>query len=117
MPISPAERLRERIRREGPISFADFMEEALYGEDGYYTREKLPIGEDGDFVTGSSHSPLFGRTTAELLRRLDRELGKPADYLEVGYGGGGPGRRPRWRLRPVRTDRSPASKSGPALRG
>jgi len=88
MMIGPAQRLRERIRREGPISFADFMEEALYGEDGYYTREKLPIGEDGDFVTGSSHSPLFGRTTAELLLRLDRELGKPADYLEVGYGGG-----------------------------
>lgn len=64
------------------------MEEALYGEGGYYAREELPIGEDGDFVTGSSHSPLFGRTTAELLRRLDRELGEPAAYLEAGYGSG-----------------------------
>ncbi|MCH7667316.1 MAG: hypothetical protein IH936_15475, partial [Acidobacteria bacterium] len=88
MTTGPAERLRERIRREGPISFADFMEEALYGEGGYYAREELPIGEDGDFVTGSSHSPLFGHTTAELLRRLDQELGRPADYLEAGFGGG-----------------------------
>jgi len=88
MTTRPAERLRERIRREGPISFADFMEEALYGEGGYYAREELPIGEDGDFVTGSSHSPLFGQTTAELLRRLDQELGRPADYLEAGFGGG-----------------------------
>ncbi|MCP4204880.1 MAG: hypothetical protein GY769_23475 [bacterium] len=88
MPSTPAERLRERIRRDGPIPFADVMEEALYGEGGYYARNELPIGEDGDFVTGSSHSPLFGRTTAELLRRFDRELGRPADYLEAGYGSG-----------------------------
>lgn len=88
MPTSPGERIRERIRRGGPIPFADFMEEALYGEDGYYARAELPIGPDGDFVTGSSHSPLFGRTTAELLRRLDRELAAKADYLEVGHGNG-----------------------------
>lgn len=85
---SPAERLLERIRREGPIPFADFMDEALYGKGGYYARPVPPIGEDGDFVTGSSHSPLFGATTAELLRRLDRELGRPADYLEAGFGAG-----------------------------
>ena len=88
MSSTPLERLRQRIRLESPISFADFMEEALYGEGGYYTRDELPIGEDGDFVTGSSHSPLFGRTTAELLARLDREFGRPADYLEAGYGTG-----------------------------
>lgn len=84
----PAERLRERIRADGPIPFAAFMEEALYGAGGYYAGDELAIGEDGDFVTGSSHSPLFGRTTAELLTGLDRELGKPADYLEVGFGTG-----------------------------
>ncbi len=89
---SPDERIRERIRLDGPMPFADFMEEALYGEGGYYARQKLPIGERGDFVTGSSHSALFAETTAELLRRLDgvlgQALGRPADYLEVGYGTG-----------------------------
>ena len=64
------------------------MEEALYGEGGYYRREDVPIGETGDFVTGSSFSPLFGRATSRLLRRLDRALGRPADLFEAGYGTG-----------------------------
>jgi SAM-dependent MidA family methyltransferase len=84
----PADRLRERIRTSGPIPFAVFMEEALYGEGGYYRRDDLPIGEAGDFVTGSSFSPLFGRATARLLRRLDAALGRPADFLEAGAGTG-----------------------------
>lgn len=85
---TPADRLRDRIRASGPIPFAVFMEEALYGEGGYYRRADLPIGEAGDFVTGSSFSPLFGRATARLLRRLDGVLGRPADFFEAGSGTG-----------------------------
>lgn len=85
---TPADRLRARIRTGGPIPFAAFMEEALYGEGGYYNRPDPPIGEAGDFVTGASFSPLFGRATARLLRRLDRVLGRPADLFEAGYGTG-----------------------------
>jgi SAM-dependent MidA family methyltransferase len=80
--------VRERIRAEGPIPFAAFMEEALYGEGGYYRRAELPIGEAGDFVTGSSLSPLFGRATGRVLGRLDRALGRPAELFEAGYGNG-----------------------------
>jgi SAM-dependent MidA family methyltransferase len=82
----PADRLRARIVENGPIPFSEFMEEALYGDGGYYAHEDLPIGKEGDFVTGSSLSPLFGRTTARLLERLDGALGVRADYLEAGYG-------------------------------
>ena len=85
---TPADRLRTRIRAEGPIPFAAFMEEALYGEGGYYRLEDVPIGEAGDYVTGSSFSPLFGRATSRLLRRLDRALGRPADFFEAAYGTG-----------------------------
>lgn len=85
---TPAQRLRERIAARGPIPFADLMAEALYGEGGYYTTETSPIGTSGDFVTGSSLSPLFGQATAHLVRRLDEVLGRPADILEVGYGSG-----------------------------
>jgi SAM-dependent MidA family methyltransferase len=85
---APADRLRARIHAEGPIPFAAFMEEALYGELGYYRREDVPIGEEGDYVTGSSFSPLFGRATSRLLRRLDQALGRPADLFEAGYGTG-----------------------------
>jgi SAM-dependent MidA family methyltransferase len=87
-PTTPAHRLRNLLRARGPVPFATFMEEALYGEGGYYAREGLPIGEGGDFVTGSSFSPLFGRTTARVLRRLDPLLGAPAELFEVGYGNG-----------------------------
>ena len=74
--------------RDGAIPFAAFMEEALYGEGGYYSRDALRIGTEGDFVTGSSLSPRFGRATARLLTALDDVLGSPADLLEVGYGSG-----------------------------
>jgi len=64
------------------------MDESLYGEGGYYRREEPPIGERGDFVTGSALSSLFGRATARLVRRLDAALGAPADLLDVGCGEG-----------------------------
>jgi SAM-dependent MidA family methyltransferase len=87
--MTPAVRLRNLIRTQGPIPFATFMEEALYGEDGYYSRDDLPIGEEGDYVTGASLSPLFGRMTARLLERLDRVIGKAsAELFEAGYGTG-----------------------------
>lgn len=85
---TPADRLRERIASRGPIPFAELMAEALYGRRGYYSARASPIGIDGDFVTGSTLSPLFGQTTAALVRRLDDVLGTPADILEVGYGDG-----------------------------
>ena len=85
---TPDRRLRQRIERQGPIPFVEFMKEALYGAGGYYAGETSPIGIQGDFVPGSSLSPLFGQATAELVRHLDAALGAPADVLEVGYGSG-----------------------------
>lgn len=82
------ERLRERLARDGALSFKDFMQEALYGPDGYYRQTSSPIGGQGDFVTGSSLSPLFGRTTARLLERLDAVFGERAELVEVGCGDG-----------------------------
>src|SRR3954447_5970992 len=86
--MPPAPRLQSLIRAHGPIPFAAFMEEALYGEDGYYSREDVPIGESGDYVTGATLSPLFGRVTARLVRRLDGPLGEPAEMFEAGFGTG-----------------------------
>jgi SAM-dependent MidA family methyltransferase len=64
------------------------MEEALYGDGGYYAGAQSPVGRGGDFVTGPSFSALFGRATERLLRRLDTALEAPAEMLEAGYGGG-----------------------------
>ena len=87
--MPPTPHLQNLIRTQGPIPFAVFMEEALYGEGGYYSREDVPIGEEGDYVTGPTLSPLFGRVTARLLERLDKALGKSAaEMFEAGYGTG-----------------------------
>jgi SAM-dependent MidA family methyltransferase len=85
---TPAVRLHARVASHGPIPFAEFMEEALYGEGGYYAVPRPAIGPQGDFVTGSSLSSLFGRATATLLTRLAPRLGGVADLLEAGCGDG-----------------------------
>lgn len=55
------------IRGDGPISFADFTEIALYHpEFGYYIK-KNPIGRQADFITAPSITSLFGETIAVWL--------------------------------------------------
>ena len=53
-----AKGIRDAIREHGPISFAEFMQHALYGPGGYY--EDPPVGTDGDFVTSPHVHPVFG---------------------------------------------------------
>lgn len=83
------ERLRERIRREGPITFAAFMEEALYDPDeGFY--ERAAVGPEADFVTSPHVSPAFGALVARQLGECWELLGRPDPYrvAEVGAGDG-----------------------------
>lgn len=65
-----AARLAERIRREGPMRFDVFQEAALYDPDGGYYERPGRVGRAGDFVTGPSWHPAFGRTIARIARRL-----------------------------------------------
>jgi SAM-dependent MidA family methyltransferase len=88
VPDDLAARLRERIRREGPISFADFMEAALYDpEEGYYSRG-APIGEGGDFVTSPSVSPAFAATLARIFARDAASLAGDLTFVDIGAGEG-----------------------------
>lgn len=83
-----AERLLERIRREGPLSFADFMEAALYDpEDGYYARGAR-IGEGGDFVTSPSLSPAFAAAIARRFAADAARLDSPVRFVEIGAASG-----------------------------
>src|SRR5271169_2526082 len=67
------DRIAARIRAEGPLRFYAFQEAALYDpEGGYYEREGR-VGRGGDFVTGPSWHPAFGRTIARIARRLLEE--------------------------------------------
>jgi SAM-dependent MidA family methyltransferase len=89
---SLAERLRERIRRAGAISFRDWMQAALYDErDGYYCRHDLPRwGREGDYRTSPERSPLFAATFARYFAALYEELGAPEVFriIEAGAGAG-----------------------------
>ena len=77
------DRIAARIRAEGPLRFDAFQEAALYDpEGGYYEREGR-VGRGGDFVTGPSWHPAFGRTIARIARRLDLP-----DVVDVGAGEG-----------------------------
>ena len=86
--VTLSERLRRRIAREGPISFQDFMEAALYDRaEGYYAKGGR-IGEGGDFATSPTISPLFARTIAKAFRRQTEGLEGEIDFVEVGAGEG-----------------------------
>ncbi|HYU57043.1 MAG TPA: SAM-dependent methyltransferase [Actinomycetota bacterium] len=82
-----AQALRERIAREGTITFAAFMEAALYDQDeGFYTRP--PVGAEGHFLTGPHVSPLFGRLLARQVAEAYDLLGAPDPFHVVEFGAG-----------------------------
>ena len=82
------ERLLERIAREGPISFYDFMRAALYDPaDGYYARGAA-IGEGGDFLTSPHASPAFAAALARLFAIEAEATAARVDLVEVGAGDG-----------------------------
>ena len=89
---SLATRLRERIKLEGPITFCDWMQSALYdSHDGYYRRaDRSRWGREGDYRTSPERSTLFAATFARYFAGLYQQLGRPAAWtiLEAGSGAG-----------------------------
>src|SRR6478752_1207674 len=80
----------EKIKNEGPISFRDFMEMALYYPDlGYYNSLKDKIGAKGDFYTSpyvsASFGAMIGRQIEEMWEILKK---KPFKIIEYGAGTG-----------------------------
>ena len=79
--------IRQKIGRDGPVSFAWFMERALYHPDhGYYSSGRCEIGRRGDYFTNISVGPLFGRLLAEQFAEMWESLGQPADFAIVEQG-------------------------------
>jgi SAM-dependent MidA family methyltransferase len=85
-----AARLRERIAEQGPISFAAFMESALYDPAGGFYARGARLGARGTFTTAPVASAFFARALAADLRALWERLGRPAPFTvaEVGPGDG-----------------------------
>jgi SAM-dependent MidA family methyltransferase len=85
------EEIREAIRSEGPVAFERFMELALYGAEGFYTRaDGGSAGRRGDFITSPEVGPLFGAVLARYLDAEWERIGRP-DVFTVVDAGAGPG--------------------------
>lgn len=86
---TPARQVIEsEIRTQGPITFARFMELALYGEHGYYTNSPNP---GSDYATSPQMHPAFGALIAGWLFKAWKALGEPEAFevVEIGAGDGG----------------------------
>jgi len=83
-------KLKERIRREGPIPLADYMRACLTdAEHGYYVRQPA-IGRAGDFITAPEISQVFGELLGLWSAVVWQQMGAPerVALIELGPGRG-----------------------------
>jgi SAM-dependent MidA family methyltransferase len=74
-------------RNAGAISFARYMELALYAPDlGYYSGGSAKLGKDGDFTTAPELTPLFGAALAQVAAAIIAQ--SAPRILEFGAGTG-----------------------------
>src|SRR5437773_7925420 len=79
--------IRAQVQKRGPISFAWFMQQALYHpEHGYYSSGRCAIGRKGDYFTNVSVGPLFGQLLAAQFSEIWERLGKMNDFVIVEQG-------------------------------
>jgi SAM-dependent MidA family methyltransferase len=73
-----------RIRRRGPIPFAEVVDLALYDPaEGFYTSGSARAGRRGDFLTSPEVGPLFGAVMARALDAWWVEAGEPNRFTVV----------------------------------
>jgi SAM-dependent MidA family methyltransferase len=85
--------IQDRITNQGRITFAEFMEMALYTSDlGYYTSGGEKIGLAGDYYTSTDLHPLFGEMMGRQLAQIAEmpvwSENMPLSILEIGAGKG-----------------------------
>ena len=89
------QRLVERIRATGPLTFAQYMEAALFDpEAGFYTRGP-GIGQGGHFATAAMAHPAFADAVVKEAAATWEAIGRPRAFrvTEAGPGTGGLARR------------------------
>ncbi len=80
--------LRRRIAREGPISIAEYMDQALcHPQFGYYMA-KDPLGVEGDFITAPEISQMFGELIGAWAVVTWQRMGEPDSFALVELGPG-----------------------------
>ncbi len=81
--------IRDEIATTGPLTFARFMELALYyPELGYYVGPRARATREGDFLTAPELHPVFGRVLARVLDGLWEAMGRPDPFTLREYGAG-----------------------------
>src|ERR1017187_1592298 len=79
----------ERIQREGPISFADYMRMVLYEPGyGYYVTGQAKMGWEGDYYTSADVADFFANSMGCQLQRMWEKLGKPDPFIVLEQGAG-----------------------------
>ncbi len=73
---------------QAPVRFDRYMDNALYGEDGFYTQGGRPGLHRGDFGTSPERGQLFARCLAKYLDKTWHELGEPFRFLVIEAGAG-----------------------------
>ncbi|WP_439541445.1 class I SAM-dependent methyltransferase [Hyphomicrobium sp.] len=83
-------RLKERIRREGPMLVSEYMALCLDDPDYGYYRRQPAIGADGDFVTAPEISQVFGELIGLWCAVVWQQMGAPErlNLVELGPGRG-----------------------------
>ncbi len=109
--------LAQAIAERGPITFADYMQIALYDPTaGYYlSGERQRVGWEGDFITSADLHPLFGAAIGRKLAQIWKRLGRPQPFI-VHEDGAGRGLLARDVLAWARQEDSTAPRSGGAPR-
>ena len=82
-------RIHAEIAREGPITFARFMDLALYDPaGGYYRASTARPGRDGDFLTAPEAHPIFGAALSRAVAGAWDRLGRPVPFVLREHGAG-----------------------------
>jgi len=82
-------RIHGEIVRAGPLTFARFMDLALYDPDGgYYRAASARPGREGDFLTAPEAHPIFGAALARAVADAWDRLGRPDPFVLREYGAG-----------------------------
>jgi NADH dehydrogenase [ubiquinone] 1 alpha subcomplex assembly factor 7 len=83
-------KLKRRIRRDGPISVAAYMQACMLdSEHGYYRRQPA-IGAEADFITAPEISQVFGELIGLWCAVVWQRMGAPSrlNLVELGPGRG-----------------------------